>query len=1117
MVHTDPDSGANMASITVSCPSCEAEFAVKDTLISKKVDCPKCKYRFKVEEPGGDGDEKPTKAKKAAKKGGSNMVVIGGIIGLLAVILLGVGGYFIFSGGDSKPNKPSGGGGGSSTNSASSSGNGGSPAATGSGDGGNTNPAPVTPGGGEAGATTTPSGEAPKVAAVSPGDLKNITNLLPGETVRIFELHMSRLISTPLYTTLFDSNTQAFFKRSMTFDLADIETYVHAVVNPDRTNFGVIRLKKPVDQQALMNNTDNVKGPQSPINGKHYYNTLKSNPFIDAIGRALAEENLADEFGVPLTDEEKKKKEQSNPMAYHVVDSQTIIIADQLQLERFLSDMDEKTGYPPFKSELTPSTPPATEEPMNPGAGGQGSPGGGAEKMSNRSDRFVRRMTYQQQPPSGVDTGGGGGRGQGGRQRPGGPGAPDAGEGQPGGQAAPPKTYTSNPNYRSVDEQLKFMMNRLEEEDAGNPPILVYGEMIDQRIFNQRLYAAVFRATNDALTGLISQVKVVGGAIRVFNKDKFLATAALEFQNIEDARGANQKFIKPILDLAVPIMSLFLGTPIDVRNNSGGQRGGGGLGGPGLGGPSLGGLPGAQGGPAGGGGPGGRGMGGRPMPGGQPGGGSADGGESAGPGGPGGPGFPGGGQESGGTGSVSHIDVNLVDKANILAMEIFWNEERYKRIVFPTIVSLATQMKGRMAVLSGETTWHNLAGIYPTLLKDKRAFPKGTIDRELKAERFGLAFPPEQRTSFLADLLPYLSKGGLRSTIRADKFPWYAKENIAAAEAWIPEFLVPYYPQTSWRAYHPLAEGKVLGATNFVGLSGLGLDSARFDPANPDQARKVGITGYNWGSTPNQITDGLSNTIYMIQVPPGLKRPWIAGGGATVVGVDDQAKNPIEDFVHTNQDKKRGTYVLMADGSVRWVTESVDPKVFKGMVTRAGGENLGSLDALVPKVDAPKKTTIDIRGAASATPTPGVTNTSPPASGDVDAKELAKLQGDWTVRLLVTNGQKIGGEQLKPLGLVVKIEGDIMKFTSKAPLPVPLPSTRITKLDTGKNPKEMTGTAQDGPAKGQASTSVYEFVGELKLNIRASAPGQPLPKSARLPDSSSKDVYMELSKEPDLP
>jgi uncharacterized protein (TIGR03067 family) len=1107
-----------MASITVSCPSCEAEFAVKDTLISKKVDCPKCKYRFKVEEPGGDGDEKPTKAKKAAKKGGSNMVVIGGIIGLLAVILLLVGGYFIFSSGDSKPNKPSGGGGSTNT-AASSSGTGGSPggspAGTGSGDGGNTNPNPPAPGG-EAGATTTPGGEAPKVAAASPGELKNITNLLPGETVRIIEFHMNRLISTPLYTTLFDSNTQAFFKRSMTFDLADIDTYVHAVVNPDRTNFGVIRLKKPVDQQALMNNTDNVKGPQSPINGKYYYNTLKSNPFIDAIGRALAVENVADEFGVVITEEEKKKNEKSNPMAYHVVDSQTIIIADQLQLERFLTDLDEKTGYPPFKSDLTPSVPPATEQPMNPGVGGEGNPGGGAEKMNHRSAPFVRRMTYQQQPPSGVDIGGGGGRGQGGRQRPGGPGAPDAGEGQPGGQAAPLKTYTSNPNYRSVDEQLKFVMNRLEEEDASNPPIIVFGEMIDQRVFNQGIYAAIIRATNNAISGLISQVKVIGGAIRAFSKDKLTATAVLEFQNIEDARGANQRFIKPILDLAVPIMSLFLGTPIDVRYNSGGQQGGGGIGGPGPGGPSLGGPPGAQGGPAGGGGPGGRGMGGRPRPGG-PGGGSADGGEGAGPGGPGAPGFSGGGQELGGTGSASHIDVNLVDKANVLGMEIFWNEEKYKKTVFPAIVSLATQMKGRMAVLSGETTWHNLAGIYPTLLKDKRAFPKGTIDRELKAERFGLAFPPEQRTSFLADLLPYLSKGGLRSTIKADKFPWYAKENISAAEAWIPEFLVPYYPQSSWRAYHPLTEGKVLGATNFVGLSGLGLDSARYSPADPEQAKKIGITGYDWGSTPNQITDGLSNTIYMIQVPPGLKRPWIAGGGATIVGVDDQAKNPIEDFVHANQDKKRGTYVLLADGSVRWVTESVDPKVFKGMVTRAGGENLGNLDTLAPKVDAPKKTTIDIRGAAAATPAPGSGSTPPPASGDVDAKELAKLQGDWTVRLMVTNGQKIGGEQLKPLGLMVKIEGDIMKFTSKAPLPIPLPSTRITKLDTSKSPKEMTGTAQDGPAKGQTSTSVYEFVGELKLNIRAAAPGQPLPKSARIPDSSSKDIYLELSKEADLP
>ena len=386
-------------------------------------------------------------------------------------------------------------------------------------------------------------------------------------------------------------------------------------------------------------------------------------------------------------------------------------------------------------------------------------------------------------------------------------------------------------------------------------------------------------------------------------------------------------------------------------------------------------------------------------------------------GGAGGPGSPDGDPRGGGFGAgtggqgpgsnPSFIQVSLSDKATILGMEILWNEERYKRTILPLIVTLGNQLKGRMAVLSGETTWHSLAAAFPKLkAAGNKPFPRGTLEREVVAERFGMPFPPEQRVSFLADLLPFLGKGGLRSTIQEKKYPWYAKENLAAAESWVPEFLVPYYPQTAWRASHPMAEGKVLGATNFVGLAGLGLDAARYNPStNPEHAKKVGITGYDWGSTPAEITDGMSNTIYMIQAPPGVQRAWISGGGATLVGVDDSLANPISDFVHTAPDKKRGTYVLMADGSVRWVTENIDAKVFKGMVTRAGGETLGDLDKLTPKVDPPKGKTVEIRGGSATAPK----TTATPAPRDdskIEVAELQKLQGDWKVTMIITRGTR---------------------------------------------------------------------------------------------------------------
>ncbi len=275
-----------------------------------------------------------------------------------------------------------------------------------------------------------------------------------------------------------------------------------------------------------------------------------------------------------------------------------------------------------------------------------------------------------------------------------------------------------------------------------------------------------------------------------------------------------------------------------------------------------------------------------------------------------------------------------------------------------------------MAVLSGETNWHNLSSAFVKITNAKKPFPRGTAERDPRPERFGMPYPPEQRASFFVELLPFIGKGGLRNKIQEKKYAWYAKENLPAAQEWVPEFLVPYYPQNSWRAFHPLAENHVLGATNFVALAGLGLDAGRYDPANPEHAKKVGIAGYNWGSKQEEITDGLSNTIYLMQVKPGFQRPWIAGGGATVMAVDDKAANPMEDFAHTTPDNKRGSYALMADGSVRWVSDTIDKKVFLAMVTRAGGETLADLDTKAPKVAAPKKE-VEIKGGGGQAPLPG--------------------------------------------------------------------------------------------------------------------------------------------------
>jgi len=99
----------------------------------------------------------------------------------------------------------------------------------------------------------------------------------------------------------------------------------------------------------------------------------------------------------------------------------------------------------------------------------------------------------------------------------------------------------------------------------------------------------------------------------------------------------------------------------------------------------------------------------------------------------------------------------------------------------------------------------------------------------------------------------------------------------------------------------------------------------------------------------------------MIQVPPGSEAgmtPWLAGGGSTVRSVPEQGS--IKPFVN-NYGGKQGAYVIMADGSVRFVKGDVSDKVFQDMVTV--GPKAPDFDEQVNKYS-------EVQGAPNAPPPP---------------------------------------------------------------------------------------------------------------------------------------------------
>lgn len=250
-------------------------------------------------------------------------------------------------------------------------------------------------------------------------------------------------------------------------------------------------------------------------------------------------------------------------------------------------------------------------------------------------------------------------------------------------------------------------------------------------------------------------------------------------------------------------------------------------------------------------------------------------------------------------------------------------------------------------------------------------FPPGTFPRP--NSRLRSARDPGQRISWMAGLLPFLGHERLFGKLQFDS-SWRDPPNWLPGQTIVPQFLDPTYPANTHYWHSPQLPVD-MAATHFVGVAGVGLDAADYPPGDPTYVAKRGILNYERSASLDEVQKGrgLSNTMLMIQVPyDGMASvtPWIAGGGSTLRGIPE--KNSIAPFV-LSQDRdgnpiqhkgRPGTYVLMADGSVRFVTKSVSDDVFKALATYQGPNPEGfdidkneHIQTLTPKSEPAKSET----------------------------------------------------------------------------------------------------------------------------------------------------------------
>jgi hypothetical protein len=962
------------------CPSCEAMVPIRDPkLIGRKIDCPKCKYRFVVEDPGEPAEEDeevaqdeadakgksgrrfrdedegtPAKGKsgprrrpdeaeeegKPKKKGlGSPQLMIGIGLGVVALILLGVVGWLFWGGGDN--------------------------ASTASRSGGSSTPA--TP----PGDTGEEKEKANKAAAPAATPLTALTHLLPAETEAIADIHLKELMATPLGRTIFDTPNFIIpgvfraegMSQRLGFPVDKVDLLLQGWSFTGGWAINVVHVTEPIDLNKVKAALGAKNGTK--VNNQEYF-ILDANPWLETLGRVSAALLLQ----MPVNLHESHARQ----LALWQRDPNTVVIADEEAVKALLQAGGQ------FKKHAQPA--PVAQAPAGEEKTG-GKPGGMTGMMDGGRGGRGGPPPGMRGPPSVASAGSGG------TPRPGIGGAAGAAGTQAAGGDEPPPPPTVA--FLTVDPRLKKMLDRLESKKPLLSLALNTGRAAEARVPILRLNTV---RLHDILRTVLEESTILGTALQM--KENVEVTLALDCANEDIARKFDDRLRGDDGKNLATALTEALGSEVKLATDEANQPAG-----PGGRRAAAGTRPG---GPAGMMGPGGMGQGqmsqaqmmmgqmmqqqrrrgqGRGGPGG-----AGGEGDDAMAGRPGAMGAPQQGRfrPPGMTGQnppqeeqepekpTSTIKVTLTDKTLELVRITLIDQAANAKVLDGGFRHWVLQQKGNLDMADGKSRVHELANAIRTHEEThQRQFPRGTIERPVPSSRAGRPYPPDQRLSWLTEILPNLGpdQQALYSRIQMDKSWRDPEKNLGLAATLVPQFLDPANKQR-WVLYPGMTQETA--ATHYVGIAGIGLDAASYPANDPQYVNKLGVFGYDRATRLSDIKDGASNTIFAAEVPSTFKRPWMAGGGATVQGVPE--KGSVRPFVSTKYGGKAGTMAIMADGSVRFVPETISDDVFQALCTINGGESV-IVNRDAPKVNPPEERVVE---AAPVQP-PQLPDTAPGKAG----------------------------------------------------------------------------------------------------------------------------------------
>ena len=214
------------------------------------------------------------------------------------------------------------------------------------------------------------------------------------------------------------------------------------------------------------------------------------------------------------------------------------------------------------------------------------------------------------------------------------------------------------------------------------------------------------------------------------------------------------------------------------------------------------------------------------------------------------------------------------------------------------------------------------------------AYPRGAVPNP--------SLTPEERLSWLVHLLPFMEQQALYNEGFDYKLGWDAERNRTASRRVQKGFICPSQPMSTPIESWP--------RTSYIGIAGVGSDA----PSLPLKDARCGVFGYERRTTLEDVKDGTSNTVCILETTMDNGR-WASGGHATVRPVDSQQqpcfgqhrpfgmdhRRPFLGSLHFTSEGSLGN-AAMLDGSVRTLNPSISPRTLEALATIAGGEEIAS-------------------------------------------------------------------------------------------------------------------------------------------------------------------------------